>query len=203
MSLTRRQAEVLDVIREFIAENRYTPSLEEIAAALNLSSVATVHKHISLLAEKGYLRKNPHTSRSVELVDMVDQAPPPGAVVLPYVGVIAAGRPMLVFESEQAMTVPDMFEGYRGTFILRVEGDSMIGAHIDDGDYVIVEQNVSPQNGEITVARLPDGEVTLKRFFDDGEKIRLQPENNRFEPFVLNRGEVEVQGVVIGVLRKY
>ena len=203
MSLTRRQSEVIDVIREFVTEHRYSPSLEEIAAALNLSSVATVHKHLSLLEEKGYLKKDPHTSRSVELTDMIDRPVPPGAVVLPYVGIIAAGRPMLVFESEQAMTVPDMFEGYRGTYILRVEGDSMIGAHIDDGDYVIVERSVSPNNGEITVARLPGGEVTLKRFFDDGEKIRLQPENDRFEPFILNRGEVEVQGVVIGVMRKY
>jgi repressor LexA len=201
MALTRRQREVLDVIREFIASNGYSPSLEEIGGSLGLSSVATVHKHVTHLVEKGFVRRAWNQNRSIEIVD---QAVGSHAVLLPLAGSIAAGRPVEAVPTSETVAVPaDMVAGRARSFVLRVRGDSMIEEQIRDGDYVIVEERVTARDGETVVALLDGTEATLKRLYHEGQQIRLQPANPRVTPILVPASRVTVQGVVAGVIRKH
>jgi repressor LexA len=201
MALTRRQREVLDVIRDFIAKNGYSPSLEEIGAALGLSSVATVHKHVTHLVEKGYARRAWNQNRSIEIVD---QDSGPGAVTLPLAGTIAAGQPLEAVPTTESLSVPaDMVAGRGKTFVLRVQGDSMIDEQIRDGDFVIVEERQTARDGETVVALLDGSEATLKRFYREGENVRLQPANPGMGPIYAPASRVLIQGVVAGVIRKH
>ena len=201
MALTRRQREVLDVIREFIAKNGYSPSLEEIGEALGLSSVATVHKHVTHLVEKGYARRAWNQNRSIEIVD---QDAGPGAVTLPLEGTIAAGQPLEAVPTSETLSVPaDMVSGRGRSFVLLVQGDSMIDEQIRDGDFVIVEQRQVARDGETVVALLDGSEATLKRFYSEGENVRLQPANPRMGPIYAPANRVQIQGVVAGVIRKH
>ena len=201
MALTRRQREVLDVIRDFIARNGYSPSLEEIGGSLGLSSVATVHKHVSHLVEKGLVRRVWNQNRSIELVNGEAGG---RAMDLPLVGTIAAGTPLEAIPTSETITVPaDMVSGRGRTFVLRIQGESMTGEHIRDGDYVIIEERQTARDGETVVALVDGSDATLKRFFRDGATVRLQPAHPTMAPIVVAADRVHVQGVVVGLIRKY
>jgi repressor LexA len=200
MALTRRQREVLDVIRDFINERGYSPSLEEIGAQLGLSSVATVHKHVSLLVEKGFVQRTWNQNRSIELAE----SDPPDVVRLPLSGTIAAGRPLEAVQTDETVCVPaDMVRGQNGNFVLRVQGDSMIEDQIKDGDLVIVEQRKTAGDGDTVVALVDGVDATLKRFSRDGATVRLEPANSAMSPIILPADRVEIQGVAVGVIRKF
>lgn len=201
MALTRRQREVLDIIRDFIERNGYSPSLEEIGGALGLSSVATVHKHVSHLVEKGLVRRVWNQNRSIELVDDADRR---GAVGLPLLGRIPAGRPLEAVPTQETIAVPSELVSGRGrTYVLKIQGDSMVGEHIRDGDYVILEERRVARDGETVVALVDGSDATLKRIFRDGVQVRLEPSNPSMSPLLLPAERVQVQGVVVGLIRKY
>lgn len=201
MALTRRQREVLDVIRDFIARNGYSPSLEEIGSALDLSSVATVHKHVSHLVEKGYVRRSWNQNRSIEVVDDGES---PGVVAVPLMGSIAAGGPLEAVPTEESVHVPaELVRGRARTFVLRVQGESMIEEQIRDGDLVVVEERETALDGETVVALIDGSEVTLKRFFREPGAIRLQPANHAMAAIVVPEDRLRIQGVVVGLLRRY
>jgi len=205
MALTRRQRQVYDFIAEFVQKHGYSPSFEEIGDGLQLSSLATVHKHITNLEKKGLLRRDYNRSRSIDLIPprgRVKQSMMASALTLPLVGRIAAGRPVEALENPETLSLSD-FTQSKDVFVLRVTGESMQDEHIVDGDFVIVEKAQTARNGEIVVALVDGSDATLKRFYAEGEKIRLQPSNARMQPIILPAAAVQVQGRVIGVLRKY
>jgi len=202
MALTRRQHEVFEFIRAFVADQGYSPSLEEIAAHLGLSSVATVHKHVQHLVEKGYLQKAWNRSRSVEPVS----GPPAQIEQLPLLGTVAAGLPIEAVEVTETIDVPaQLIPRSSSCFVLRVQGDSMIEDQICDGDFVVVESRPEARNGETVVALLRGEEVTLKKFYreQNSPQVRLEPANATMQPIVADASEVQVRGVVRGLLRQY
>jgi repressor LexA len=200
MALTRRQREIYDFIRSFVAERGYSPSLEEIGEHFGLSSVATVHKHVQHLVEKGFLRKAWNRSRSVEPVAEEGT----GAVSLPLLGVVAAGQPIESVEVPESIEVPlDLVPRQGESYVLRVRGDSMIEEQIRDGDYVVVESRAQARNGETVVALVRGEETTLKKLQRRGRKVVLQPANSAMRPIELPAGQVQIQGVVRGLLRRY
>ena len=207
MTLTKRQRQVLNYLVGFLNKNGYSPSFEEIAQALKLASLATVHKHLSTLEKKGFIRRGYNQSRSIEVVQLPkpvrEQVIERHAVGLPLAGRIAAGKPLEAVEEKETISLAD-FTRRTNTFVLQVKGDSMRDDHILDGDYIVVEQTQVANPGEIVVALVGDEEATVKRFFrDPGGKIRLQPANAQMAPIILSGSEVKIQGRVIGVLRKY
>jgi len=200
MALTRRQREVLDVIEGFIENNGYSPSLEEIGGSLGLSSVATVHKHVTHLVEKGLVRRVWNQNRSIDLV----RESTGKALELPLVGTIAAGLPLEAVPTTETITVPaDMVAGRGRTFVLRIQGESMIGEQIREGDYVVIEERVLARDGETVVALVDGTDATLKRFFREGATVRLQPSHPTMPPIVVTADRVQIQGVVVGLIRKY
>ena len=200
LPLTKRQREILDYLGEFIQQHGYAPSLEEIGRRFNLSSLATVHKHLTNLQEKGFIRRAWNRSRSVELV----QTRVGGrAIELPLLGFLAAGAPIEAVASNETIAVPEALVGKRDSYVLRVKGDSMIDEQIRDGDFVIVEDRKSVDNGEMVIALVGGLDVTLKKFYRENGKVRLQPANPAMQPVILDPDRVQVQGVVIGVMRKY
>jgi repressor LexA len=198
--LTKRQREILDYLNEFIAKFGYAPSLEEIGRRFGLSSLATVHKHLTNLQDKGFIRRAWNRSRSVEVVPtrMGERA-----LDLPLLGYVAAGVPIEAVVSEETVTVPEDLVGTRDTYALRVRGNSMIDEQIRDGDLVVVEDRQTAQNGEMVIALLEGSEVTLKKFYRENGHIRLQPANDAIAPIIIGSDEVQVQGVVVGVMRRY
>ncbi len=207
MALTRRQKQVLDVIAGFVDENGYSPSYEEIARGLNLASLATVHKHISALTEKNYLKRGFNQSRSLELGPKYIQEYRRHAdrlsLEIPLLGRIAAGQPVESLEQHAALSFAD-FVGNAGTFALEVRGESMIDDHICDGDMILLERASEARNGDIVVALLRGTETTLKRFYrEPGDKVRLQPANAALQPILVPGADVQVQGRLLAVLRKY
>ena len=203
MALTRRQRDVLEVIRTFIARHGYSPSLEEIGRALGLSSVATVHKHVSHLVDKGLARRVWNQNRSIDLIEEPRETDAPAA--LPLLGTIAAGSPLEAVRSDEAVSVPaDMVPGKgRPAYVLRVRGDSMIDEQIRDGDLVVIEERPQTKDGETVVALVDGHEATLKKLYREGATVRLQPANATLVPLILAADRVQVQGVVVGVIRKY
>ena len=202
MALTRRQRQVLDIINAFIEQNGYSPSLEEIGAELGLSSVATVHKHVSHLVQKGHVRRAWNQNRSIEPVTPAE--PGQGATALPLCGSIAAGSPLEAVPTSESFGVPTgMLRRPEDSFVLRVQGDSMIDEQIRDGDFVVVERRETAINGETVVALVDDSDATLKQFFHDGDHIRLEPANPAVPTIRRRADQVRVQGVVIGVIRQY
>ena len=207
MTLTKRQKEVLDFLVSFTNKHGYSPSFEEIARALRLTSLATVHKHISTLERKGFVRRGYNQSRSIE----VTQLPKPvreqllerQTLELPLHGRIAAGRPLEAIEDRATFSLGE-FAHAGSSFVLQVKGNSMIEDHIMDGDFIVVEPSQLANAGEIVVALVGGEEATLKRFYrEPGGKIRLQPANSEMQPIVLPAAQVQIQGRVVGVLRKY
>src|SRR2546428_11914789 len=206
MAITRRQRQIYDFISEFVQTHQYSPSYEEIKQGMGLNSLATVHKHISNLEKKGLLPRDYTRSRSIDLL------PPKGrlkqamsvntTMVLPLVGRIAAGQPIEAVENPETISLAD-FVRSKEVFVLEVRGESMQDEHILDGDYVLVEKTKAAHNGDIVVAIIDKDDATLKRFYREGDNIRLQPSNVSMQPIILPAASVEVQGRVIGVLRKY
>jgi repressor LexA len=200
LPLTKRQREILDYLNDFIQQHGYAPSLEEIGRRFGLSSLATVHKHLTNLQEKGFIRRAWNRSRSVELVPTRTGS---RALELPLLGYVAAGKPIEAVIHTESIAVPEDLVGKRDTYVLRVRGDSMIDEQICDGDFVIVEDRKTANNGEMVIALLGGIEVTLKKFYRDNGRVRLQPANPAIQPLVLPAEQVEIRGVVVGVMRKY
>ncbi|MBV9771424.1 MAG: transcriptional repressor LexA [Bryobacterales bacterium] len=208
MALTKRQKEVLDFIADFVEQNGYSPSYEELAQGLHLASLATVHKHIQALESRNYLRRLFNQSRSLEVSQKYLQerrrgrtfAKPPE---IPLAGRIAAGVPVEALEGQDTLQFAD-FTGKGDTFALQVSGESMIDDHIMSGDYVLVERAQQAQDGEIVVALVDGREATLKRLYHEPDgRIRLQPGNASMQPILVDAGSLQIQGRVLAVLRKY
>ena len=200
MKLTKRQREIYDYIRDFLDANGYAPSLEEIGAHFRLSSVATVHEHLSNLEAKGALRRDAHRSRALELTHPRAAT----AVELPLLGRVAAGRPIQAVPDEAAIAVPEHLLGRGETFVLQVAGDSMIDEHIQDGDFLVIERRDTARPGERVVALIDGESATFKTFRQDADgTVRLEPANPAHETQRYAADRVQIQGVAIGVLRKY
>jgi len=198
--LTKRQREILDYLNDFIQQHGYAPSLEEVGRRFGLSSLATVHKHLTNLQQKGFIKRAWNRSRSVELLPTRTTA---RAVELPLLGYVAAGAPIEAVIGSETIEVPESLVGKRDTYVLRVKGDSMIDEQIRDGDLVIVEDRRSADDGETVVALLSGTDVTLKKLYRENGNVRLQPANPSIQPIVVPADQVQIQGVVIGVMRKY
>jgi repressor LexA len=208
MALTKRQKDVLDFLIEFIEGKGYSPSYEEIASKLDLASLATVHKHVTALEAKGYLRRSYNQSRSVEVSEkyLAEHHRAKGVSTpseVPLLGRIAAGAPVEAIQGSESLSFAD-FSGNAGTFALEVRGESMIDDHICSGDYVLVERATEVRDGEIVVALVDGTEATLKRFYREPDgRVRLQPANSEMQPIFVSPAAVEIQGRVLAVLRKF
>lgn len=208
MNLTPKQLHILTRVRDLRLARGYSPTMQELADELGVSKV-TVFEHIEALIKKGALLREPNKARSLALSPAVRLPDEARTTRLPYVGTIAAGLPIEAVEDRQYLDLEELFAG-RGskaagepgtTFVLRVRGDSMIDEQIRDGDYVIIQRRNTARNGETVVALLDNGEATLKKFYREHGQIRLQPANDKYEPIIVK--DVKIQGVVVGVIRKY
>ncbi len=206
--LTERQRQILDFIRETIDKRGVSPTHREICERFGFSSYGTAHKHLKLLEQKGYLRRHWNQKRGVELTE---QADPPGADPvrpaereLPFLGIIAAGKPIEAVSGDDRVQVPPhLLHGRNGDhYVLQVQGDSMIEEGIHDGDLVVVKRREVADSGEMVVALVAD-EVTLKRFYPEGDRIRLQPSNPTMQPIFVSADQVRVQGIVVGLMRRF
>jgi len=198
MVVTPRQLEILRFIRDYRLSHGCSPTMQEIATALGVNKV-TVFEHVGSLVEKGLLRRLPHKARSLILTEQV-RFDDEQATEMPLIGYIAAGQPVESVETPETVDLRQMFASRHETFVLQVRGNSMIEEQIRDGDFVIVEKRDEAHDGETVVALLEDGEVTLKKFYREGRRIRLQPANPDYPPIYVD--DVKIQGVVIGVIRK-
>ncbi|MCH7682775.1 MAG: transcriptional repressor LexA [Gemmatimonadetes bacterium] len=202
MPLTKRQREIMDYLGAYIEEKQYAPSFEEIAQHFSFSSLATVHEHLTNLEQKGFIRRSHNESRSIEIV------PEPGhasATELPLLGQVAAGVPIEAVTTQETIAVPDDLIPRRGSsYVLRVRGDSMIDEHIQDGDFVVVNSRNTAENGEMVIALIDGTSATVKKFYrEPGGWIRLQPANENVPPIRVQEDQMLVQGIVVGVIRKY
>lgn len=195
--VTKRQRQILDFISSFQSREGFAPSLEEIAAHLGLSAVSTVHEHLVNLERKGLLRREGHRARSIEPVAGIE------AVEVPLAGTVAAGEPIEAVEIPESVAIPPEIAGRGETFVLRVRGDSMVGDGILDGDLIVVEKRRRVENGAMAVVLLRGGEATVKRFYQDGNVVRLAASNPAVPDLTVPAAEVEVRGAVVGLLRRY
>ena len=217
--LTERQREILDFIRESLKQRGVSPTHREICDRFGYSSYGTAHKHLKLLEQKGYLRRHWNQKRGVELTDEAAAEAGPGSArarsgagmevagtdrELPFLGIIAAGRPIEALPGNDSVQVPPhLLHGRNGDhYVLRVQGDSMIDEGIHDGDLVVVKRREEAQAGEMVVALVAD-EVTLKRFYPEGDEVRLQPSNPQMDPIWVPADQVRVQGIVVGLMRRF
>lgn len=201
MALTRRQRQILDYVESFIEGYGYSPSFEEIARNFGYSSLATVHEHLSNLEQKGFLRKNYNKSRSLELVHAEMGVL---SVELPLFGSVAAGLPIEAIEEQDTLAVPHDMVRSGENYVLRVKGSSMVDEQIRDGDYIIVNARQTAENGEMVVALVGGDSATVKKFYREREgRIRLQPANATMQPMFFDASEIQIQGIVVGVIRKY
>ena len=202
MPVTRRQREILDFITGHLEAKGYAPSFEEIARQFGFHSLATVHEHLTNLERKGYIRRAHNESRAIEIVPPKGQT---GATELPLLGLVAAGEPIEAITGNDTIAVPDELVPRRGrSYVLKVRGDSMIDEHIKDGDFVVVQERNQADSGQTVVALVHGAGATVKRFYrEPGGWIRLQPANPAMQPLRVNERDVIVQGVVVGVIRKY
>lgn len=202
VTLYKRQRELLDFLKQYITKNGYSPTLQEIADAMGLSSLATVHEHLQTLSKKGLVRRFEGAVRGIEILDEKMGQVLKG-IELPFVGFIAAGRPIEAIEDPTStITVsPTLISGRKRAFVLQVRGDSMINDGIYDGDYVVVEQQDAANNGDIVVALLGNGFATLKRYYREPNRIRLEPANDSMSPIFATN--VTIQGKVRGIIRKF
>jgi repressor LexA len=194
-ALTKRQREVFDFIRTKIFQRGYGPTVRETADAFGIRSPNGVMCHLRALEKKNIIRREPNMSRAIQLIN-----DGPSDTGMPLVGVIAAGRPIEAIEQDDRISFRDMF-GKPGLFALEVRGDSMIEDQIAEGDYVVVKKTETARDGQIVVALLGDGDATLKRFFREGNRVRLEPANRNMKPIYARN--VRIMGVVVGVVRKY
>ena len=198
--LTKRQKQLVDYLENFIGQHGYAPTLQEIGQFFGLSSLATVHKHLKNLEQKGYVRRKWNHSRALE---MISRRKPGVARELPLLGQVAAGTPIEAIETNDSITVPDEFIRRDNTFCLRVRGESMIDEGIRDGDFIIVEGRDTASDGE-TVVALINGEATVKKFYRENDgRVRLEPANITMKPIFASSGDLQVRGVVVGLMRHY
>lgn len=202
VTLYKRQRQILDFIAQYIQIHGYSPTLQEIANAIGVSSLATVHEHLQALERKKVIRRFEGTVRGIELVDsifikMTD------SVDLPLMGFIAAGSPIEPHSDPNASfkVSPELVSGKKRAYVLQVKGQSMIEDHIDDGDYVVIEETQDVNNGDIVVALLDNGLATLKRFYKEVTRVRLEPANSTMSPIYATN--VQIQGRVVGLIRKF
>ena len=204
MTLTKRQREILDFLSSYVDGQGYAPSFEEIAAKFSYSSLATVHEHLSNLERKGYIRRSYNESRAIEILP---SHAAPRAIELPLLGSVAAGLPIEEVATGESITVPDSFIRRQGShYALRVRGNSMIDEQIRDGDFVVVQERQTADNGEmvIAVAHADGNAATVKKFYRERDgRIRLQPANETMEPIYVHENDITIQGIVVGVLRRY
>jgi repressor LexA len=202
MPLTKRQSEILEYLRSYIEEQGFAPSFEELAEQFSFRSLATVHEHLTNLERKGYIRRTYNESRAIEVLPPKGTS---GATEIPLLGRVAAGLPIESLMHSETIAVPDEMLSKRGpNYALRVQGESMIEDHILDGDYVVVHGRQSAENGEMVIALVGGSEATVKKFYrEPGGWIRLQPANSTMAPMRYQERDVMIQGVVVGVIRKY
>ncbi len=202
MPLTKRQREILSFLSDYAGNNGYAPSFEEIASQFNYNSLATVHEHLTNLERKGYIRRTFNESRAIEILpsDVIQRS-----VELPILGRVAAGAPIESYMSGETMSVPDGFLRRNGShYVLQVKGNSMIDDQIRDGDYVVINDRKAVDNGEMVIALVDDGGATVKRYYRERDgRIRLQPSNDLMSPIYVHENDVHIQGIVVGVLRRY
>lgn len=202
VTLYRRQRQIIDFIAQYIQKNAYSPTLQEIADAIGVSSLATIHEHLQTLVKKQVIRKFEGSVRGIEIIDDRFNSDSKGLTV-PIMGFIAAGQPIQPYTDPNAtfQLSPSMVSGEKRSYVLQVKGDSMIEEGILDGDYVVVEERQEVHNGDIVVALLDNGLATLKRFFKEATRIRLEPANSAMAPIYATK--VRIQGKVVGVIRQY
>ena len=202
MPLTRRQRQILDFLNSYTAENGYAPSFEEIAEHFNYNSLATVHEHLTNIERKGYIKRTYNESRAIEILpsDVISRA-----VELPLLGAVAAGAPLEAMTTDETVSVPEDFVRRSGNhYALRVRGQSMIEDQIRDGDFVVVHDRQSADNGDMVIAMLDGGGATVKRYYRERDgRIRLQPSNEHMAPIYVREDQMQVRGIVVGVLRRY
>ena len=199
----RRQRQIMDFIRQYIETSGSAPTLKEIAQAIGVTSLATVHEHLANLESKGLIKRTGGKNKSITLLDKKYSAETSDGIRVPVLGFIAAGAPIEPFTDPNAtITIhPTFVSGQKRVYVLQVKGESMIDEQIRDGDFVVIEQTESARDGDIVVALLDNGMATLKRFFKEATRVRLEPANSTMEPiFVRN---VKIQGKVVGLIRKY
>ena len=201
MALTRRQREVLEVVRDLIEKNGYSPSLEEIGAELGLSSVATVHKHVSHLVQKGYVRRTWNQNRSIELVESSEGQ---GGVQLPVAGSLGGDGPLMTGPATETAVVPaELVSDPSSAFVLRVEGGSLEGEQLRHGDLLVIEPRERILDGETVLVLLGDSEPLLRRYFREGPRLILDSERKDARPIEQESESVEIRGVVVGMIRRY
>lgn len=200
MGLTKRQTEIKDFVMKFILENGYSPSLREIGEHLGVSSPATVHEHVKNLESKGIIEGASGKGRAIKLTEVGFDVQ---AVEVPVLGKIAAGQPIEAVENRETIAIPKDMIGRKETYVLRVTGESMIEEGIMDGDFVVVERRQTAHNGQTVVALLGGSEVTLKKFYIEKDHVKLVPANPHMQPIIVKNNDIKIQGVVIGVLRKF
>jgi repressor LexA len=199
--LTRKQRQILDFVDGFTTDHGYAPSFEEIAAQFGYASLATVHEHLENLRAKGYIRKGYNESRSIEVVPTEVRV---AAVAVPLLGRVAAGAPIEAVPDQEAVSVPEDMLGRGEHYVLRVTGDSMIDEQIRDGDYLVVRHRETAENGDMVVALVDQESATVKKFYRERDgRVRLQPANEALEPMYFGPDRVRIQGIVMGVMRRY
>ncbi|MBD3250637.1 MAG: transcriptional repressor LexA [Candidatus Pacebacteria bacterium] len=202
VTLYKRQRQIMDFIAQYIQKNGYAPTLREIADAIGVSSLATVHEHLEALDRKNVIKKHTGKVRGIELLDKTflnsDES-----VDLPLLGYIAAGSPIEPYEEDDASfkVSPELITGKKRAYVLQVKGESMIEDHIDDGDYVVIEETQDVNNGDIVVALLDNGLATLKRYYKEVTRVRLEPANSNMSPIYATN--VQIQGRVVGLIRRF
>jgi repressor LexA len=202
MPLTKRQREILNYLTVYSEQNGYAPSFEEIAERFDYNSLATVHEHLTNLERKGYIKRNYNESRAIEILPTEAT---PRAVELPLLGTVAAGVPIEALEFNETFSVPETFIGRGGGhYVLKVRGNSMVDEQIKDGDFVVVNERQRADNGEMVIALVNGTSATVKKYYRERDgRIRLQPANDAMQPIYVHENDVSIQGIVVGVMRRY
>jgi repressor LexA len=202
MPLTKRQREILTYLNSYSEANGYAPSFEEIAEQFGYNSLATVHEHLSNLERKGYIKRGYNESRAIEILPSNEY---PRSVQLPLLGAVAAGMPIEMIAHGETLAVPEEFvRRPGGHYVLKVRGNSMVDAHVTDGDFVVVNERRSCDNGEMVIAMVSGTSATVKKFYREKDgRIRLQPANETMDPIYVHENDISIQGVVVGVLRRF
>jgi repressor LexA len=202
MPLTKRQREILNYLSTYSEQNGFAPSFEEIAGHFDYNSLATVHEHLTNLERKGYIKRSYNESRAIEVLPTEAT---PRAIELPLLGAVAAGMPIEALEYNETLTVPETLVGRAGNhYVLKVRGNSMIDEQIKDGDFVVVNERQRADNGEMVIAMLNGGGATVKKYYRERDgRIRLQPANETMQPIYVHENDITIQGIVVGVLRRY